>query len=525
MGDFINTGNAGFRESRNGKYVDKSGLISFVNAQLFTKNKFFCVTRARRFGKTLAAEMLCAYYDKSCDSHELFDDLEISTNPTLNKTYLDHLNKYPTIYVDMTDFVSDKPVPGSNVVDSTKFALLEDLKKEYPNIDLGGKEYKDALIEVYNKTGEEFIFIMDEWDAVLREFADDKEIVKDWIDFLRGLFKNTRLSKVFAGVYITGILPFIKDDSQSALNNFWEYNMIEPMGLENYFGFTEDEVQTLCGENGMDFPLVKSWYDGYTVGDATSIFNPSSVMKAISSKKVGLYWRTTGAGDELSQHLRYEMKSDVEALMRGESIPVDITSFENSIKDIGSRDKVLTMFIHLGYLSYNNGEAHIPNMELLLYFASCIKNADLGGLTRVISRSEEMLECIRKGKSERFSELMSLCHDDVCGSVEYNNGQALYTTLRESLIFAQRDYILHREYPTGKGFADLVLIPRPNRNIPGIVIELKWDKNVQGPISQIKERDYTQKVFEYTDNVILVGINYDKNSKVHECTMESVSKE
>ena len=411
MGDFLNKGNLGFRNSRNGKYVDKSGLISFVNAQLFTKNKFICVTRGRRFGKTLAAEMLCAYYDKSCDSHELFDDLEISTNPTLNKTYQDHLNKYPTIYVDMTDFVSDKPVPGSNVVDSTKLALLEDLKKEYPNIDLDGKEYKDALIEVYNKTGEEFIFIMDEWDAVLREFADNKEIVKDWIDFLRGLFKNTRLSKVFAGVYITGILPIIKYDSQSALNNFWEYNMIEPMGLENYFGFTEDEVQTLCRENGIDFPLVKSWYDGYTVGDATSIFNPSSVMKAISSKKVGLYWRTTGAGDELSQYLRYEMRSDVEALMKGESIPIDITSFENSIKDTGSRDKVLTLLIYLGYLSYDNGEARIPNMEILLHFVPFINRADFDGLTRGISLSEEILEFIRKGRAEMLSEQMVLCSE------------------------------------------------------------------------------------------------------------------
>ena len=275
----------------------------------------------------------------------------------------------------------------------------------------------------------------------------------------------------------------------------------------------------------MSFSEVNNWFGGYTVGNSSGIFNPNSVMEAIHSGDCDLYWRTTGAGDELSPYLRYELRSDVEKMIRGESVTVDTTSFENNIKDIDSRDKVITMLIHLGYLSYDNGEAHIPNMELLLYFASCIKNADLGGLTLVVSRSEEMLQCIRRRRATRLSELMAYCHNDVCGALEYNNEQSLYTTLRESLIFAHRDYIMHREYPTGKGFADLVLIPRPNRDNPGIVIELKWDKDAEGPISQIKERDYSQKLFEYTDRVILVGINYDKNTKVHDCTIESISKE
>ncbi|MBQ8070587.1 MAG: AAA family ATPase [Bacteroidales bacterium] len=521
MGTFINTGNYSFSECRNGLYVDKSGMISFVNSKLFTKDKFLCVTRARRFGKSFAANMLCAYYDISCDSHNLFDDLEIAKDGS----YTEHLNKYPTIYVDMTKFVSRKKQLGRDMVDVVEKQLIKDLAKEYPSLDFAEMSLGDALLSVYHEIGEQFIFIIDEWDAILREFADEKTIVKDWIDFLRSLFKNETVSRVFAGVYITGILPIIKYDSQSALNNFKEYNMIDPGGIGQYFGFTEEEVQSLCKGAGMDYGEMKSWYDGYKVGDIGGVFNPNSVMEAISRKKCGLYWKTTGAGDELRPYLKNEMKEDVEKLLGGEGIPVDTTSFDNSIKDVDTKDKVFTVLIHLGYLSFDGNDALIPNRELLLYFASCVKNADLGGLTRVLLRSEETLRSIRYNDEEQLSRLIGLSHDDICGATEYNKEQLLYTTLRESLIFAHRDYIFHREYPTGKGFADLVLIPFSGRDLPAIVIELKWDKTAEGPIAQIKERNYPQKLFDYTGTVKLVGINYDKTSKVHECTIETVERQ
>ena len=323
---------------------------------------------------------------------------------------------------------------------------------------------------------------------------------------------------------VFGILPIIKYDSQSALNNFKEYNMIDPGGLERYFGFTEDEVRSLCDSSDMDFDEIKRWYDGYKVGDIGGIFNPNSVMEAVSRRKCNLYWRTTGAGDELKPYLRNEMRDDVEKLLNKEGIPVDTTSFDNMIKDVDTRDKVFTVLIHLGYLSYDGQEASIPNYELMMYFASCIKNADLGGLSKVLSRSEDVLRCIRYNDEERLSLLMGLSHDDVCGAMEYNKEQLLYTTLRESLFFAHRDYIFHREYPTGKGFADLVLIPFPGRDLPAIILELKWDKSAEGPISQIKERNYPEKLFDYTGEVKLVGINYDKGTKVHECTIETFSR-
>ncbi|MBR1436321.1 MAG: AAA family ATPase [Bacteroidales bacterium] len=521
MGTFINTGNYGFWETRNGKYVDKSGIIAFVNSRLRTKDKFFCVTRMRRSGKTVTAKMLCAYYDKSCDSHNLFDDLEIAKD----SSYSEHLNRYPTIYIDMTYFVSEKKTLGKKIVSKVKSTLLRDIKTAYPELNLKRKNLKETFEFIQKSTGEQFIFIMDEWDAILRECADDKDIVKDWLDFLRSLFKDITVSNVFAGAYITGILPIIKDDSQSALNNFREYNMIDPGGIGQYFGFTEEEVQSLCKDAGMDYGEMKSWYDGYSVGNVRGIFNPNSVMEALSCGECGLYWKTTGAGDELKPYLKNEMKEDVEKLLGGEGIPVDTTSFDNSIKDVDTKDKVFTVLIHLGYLSFDGNDALIPNRELLLYFASCVKNADLGGLTRVLSRSQEVLNFLLDDDRENLSHLIALCHDDVCGATEYNKEQLLYTTLRESLFFAHRDYIFHREYPTGKGFADLVLIPFSGRDLPAIVIELKLDKTAEGPIAQIKERNYPQKLFDYAGTVKLVGINYDKTSKVHECTIETVERQ
>ena len=233
MGDFFNRGNYGFKKSRNGKYIDKTGLIDFFNSSLFTDNNFLCVTRARRFGKTMAAKMLCAYYDKSCDSRSLFDDLEIATNQELNKTYLEHLNKYPTIYVDMTYFVSKKAKFGNQIVSVTEEKLAKEMVKSHPEIIFDEPDsFPDVLTTIHQSTGEYFVFIMDEWDAILWEYADNPKVIEEWIDFLRSLFKDTTISEVFAGVYITGILPIIKYDSQTALNSFIEYNMIQPKGIE-----------------------------------------------------------------------------------------------------------------------------------------------------------------------------------------------------------------------------------------------------------------------------------------------------
>ncbi len=530
MGRFINKGNAKFRECLNSGYVDKTGLISFMNSQLFTKNKFICCTRARRFGKTMAAQMLCAYYDKSCDSRSLFEGLEIAsdkpTNPDekdstkMRDTFEKHLNKYPTLFIDASQFVNDTVTYGKEILPAVQRELLEDLRGAYPDLELKeGISVATALMLINEAKGDKFILIMDEWDAILRE-CKDESIKEEWIKFLRSLFKNESVSDAFAGVYLTGILPIIKYNTQSALNNFREYNIINPGPIAKYLGFTKEEVQALCHKHRMDFEEMETWYDGYQAGDLRSIFNPNSVMMAIDYKRCIRYWGGTGAANELMPYLKLGYDKDFQTLMEGGSIPVDTGAFNNSLDDILTRNKAFTALIHLGYLSYDGENAHIPNQELMLYFATNIEDGNLGGLTDSLTLSKECLRNIRSNNCEEVSDFIASCHNDVCGAQEYNKEQLLYTTLREALYYA---HSFHREYPTGKGFADLVLIPRPGNRLPGIVAELKWDKDALGPIAQIRERNYTQKVFEYTKDVILVGINYDPQTKEHQCTIENVT--
>lgn len=522
MGFYINKGNAGFRESRNGEYVDKSGLIGFVNSSLCTEQKYICCTRARRFGKTLAAKMLYAYYDKSCDSRGLFEDLEIAAHPSFEE----HLNKYPAIFLDMTDFLADKSLYGQDIVDGLKRRLSADLRKTYSQIELApGASLQDILVEISRLTGEKFIFIIDEWDAPLREFLGNKQVEEDWVGFLRSVFKSSTVSEALAGVYITGILPMVRYNTQSALNNFKEYNLISPEPIGEYLGFTEEEVQELCHKHDMDYGELKAWYDGYQVGDSLSVFNPNSVMTAIARRKCRSYWTATGSGDELAPYLRYELREDVQRLIDGESIIVRTSSFENTLDDIDTRDKVFTALIHLGYLSYDGRKARIPNLELMLYFGDCVQRANLGGLSKVLERSEYLLEYLLESKADKAAEILALCHDDICGAQEYNSEQSLYTTLRESLFFAHRDYIFHREYPTGKGFADLVLIPRPGTGLPALVIELKNGKSPESALAQIRERNYPAKIAEYSGEMLLVGVSYDPATKEHRCGIERIRKQ
>ena len=242
MGIYINKGNEGFRSVRNSEYVDKSGLIAIVNKTLFTEQRFSCVTRSRRFGKTMAAKMLQAYYDKSCDSQSLFSDLEIAKHPSFGE----HLNKYPVIYIDAGFFVSKHK--ADTILDELNSEVIREVSDVYTNVPvLSGDDLMQYLIRVSLVTGERFVFIIDEWDAVLRECSkkkyDAERMVSDvYVDWLRRLFKSEPATQVFAGVYMTGILPIKKYNTQSALNNFIEYSMIEPRKMGQYFGFTKDEV-------------------------------------------------------------------------------------------------------------------------------------------------------------------------------------------------------------------------------------------------------------------------------------------
>ena len=517
MGRYINMGNAGFQSARNGEYVDKSELIGVVNSTLFTERRFSCVSRCRRFGKSMAAAMLAAYYDHSCDSRALFADLQIANDPSFEK----HLNKYPVIYLDITSFTTRYHDDG--IVKRIDAALKEDVKKAYPQVaDREDYDLMDLLISIQEATGEKFVFIIDEWDAICREFAPGTKAMDSYVNWLRRMFKDVSGSYVFAGVYMTGILPVKKYKTESGLNNFIEYSMVEPRRMARFFGFTKDEVKTLADKNGMDFADLVKWYDGYQIGDERSMFNPNSVMQAIDTGRCRSFWASTGAYDAVKSYIQmnYEgLKDDIISMLAGGHCKVNPTKFQNDMSVVRSKDDVFTVLIHLGYLSYNwqKNECYIPNHEVAGEMVNAVEDNNWSHVAEALQASEQLLKATLARDEAAVARGIDVAHDEHTSILSYNNENSLACVLSIAYYYAHNDYVIHREMATGKGFADLVLIPRKNVDSPAIVIELKYNKDADTAISQILRKEYPAKVEQYADNLLLVGISYDKENKRHEC--------
>ncbi|MBR1783352.1 MAG: AAA family ATPase [Bacteroidales bacterium] len=523
MGMYINVGNAGFRRARNGEYVDKSGLIAIVNRTLNSERSFSCVTRSRRFGKSMAAKMLCAYYDKSCDSRTLFEDLEIAADPGFEE----HLNKYPVIFLDISDFITR--FDGDTIVSEMDRRIKENVSEAYPDIAVEeSDDLMDYLCRIVASTGQSFIFIIDEWDSICREFEPGTKAMDNYVNWLRRLFKGGQSSQVFAGVYLTGILPIKKYNTQSALNNFVEYSMVRPVNMGKYFGFTKDEVRSLAKKYGMDFDELENWYDGYQIGDEPSMFNPNSVMMAVQNHLCENYWASTASYEAISDYIgmNYEgLKDDVIAMLVHERRDVDPAGFGNDMRDIHSKDDVLTVLIHLGYLSYDwrKRECYIPNREVSEEMVRAIKSNKWNNVADSLYKSKKLLKDTLDGDEEAVAKGVELAHDDNTSILSYNDENSLSCVLSLAYYYARNDYIMHRELASGKGFADIVLIPRKNVDSPAIVIELKVNQNADAAIDQIRRKEYPAKVAEYSGNLLLVGINYNRETKHHSCRIERLS--
>ena len=527
MGKYINSGNEGFQSARKREYIDKSGLIAIVNDTLFSEWRFSCITRCRRFGKSMAAKMLCAYYDQSVDSRALFADLEIASHPSFEE----HLNKYPVIFLDMTSFVTR--FHNDDIVGIIDAEVKKDVLEAYPGVkgaDLPSNDLMDSLISIAGATGERFIFIIDEWDAICREFSPGTSAMDKYVNWLRRMFKSVSAAQVFAGVYMTGILPVKKYKTESALNNFIEYSMVSPRKMASYFGFTKDEVRVLSKQFGMDFDDLEKWYDGYRIGGEPSMFNPNSVMQAVTSNWCESYWASTGAFDAVAHYIQMTcegLKDDVIRMLAGGRASVDPTGFQNDMSVIRSRDDVLTVLIHLGYLSYDRREmeCYIPNREVAGEMVNAVKTNNWQPIIEAIQQSKQLLRATLDGDCEAVARGVDVAHDENTSILSYNNENSLACVLSIAYYYARNDFVIHRELPSGKGFADLVLIPRKNVDSPAIVLELKYNRDADSAIDQILRKQYPAKVALYADNLLLVGINYDRNSKTHECQIIRLEKD
>ena len=521
MGIYINKGNSDFRDIVAHEYVDKTSLIRYINATLNSESRYSCVTRCRRFGKSMAAKMLCAYYDKSCDSRELFRGLKAEKDDSFG-TYL---NKYYVISIDMTDFTT-KYRGEKDIVNLIQHEVMDEVLDVFPDVKVKERDdLMNILYRISETTGERFFMIIDEWDAILREMGSDDCITTSYVDLLRRLFKGSGSNKVFSGAYLTGILPIKKHNTESALNNFCEYSMIDPAFLASCYGFTKDEVKMLAERHNASMDDLTMWYDGYNIGREKSIYNPFSVIKALQRGVCKSYWTTTGAYDSVITYIQMNydgLKDDIIRMLAGEHVYVDTTEFRNDMRVVRSKNDVLTVLIHLGYLAYDGDEQEcfIPNKEVANEMNNAIKATTWEPLVKTIQNSKYLLEATIAGNEQAVAKGIDQAHDEHTSILSYNDENSLACVLSVAYIWAKNEYIIHREYATGKGYADLVMIPRRNVSKPALVIELKCNHSADTAINQIKRKEYPSKIAEYTGDILLVGINYDKEQKLHTCKIE-----
>lgn len=521
MGNYLNPGNSGFAEVRRGLYIDKTGLIQKINEVIGTTYKLSCISRPRRFGKSFAAQMLCAYYDKTCDSSELFKDLAIAKD----EQYLKHLNKYDVIYLDMTNILSE--AGKEEIVPYIRKKVSEELVKAYPDLDADPESFTATLVNAVELTGNKIVAIIDEWDAPIREtFA----VQKEYLEFLRSLFKNSGATdKIFAASYLTGILPIKKDGSQSAISNFQEYSMIFPSQFAEYVGFTENEVLKLCEEYDKDFSMMKQWYDGYSLEGVGSIYNPYSVMQAMRNNRFRSYWTETSTSKSLMEYISLDfdgLSKTIAELLGGIEVAVDTNGFANDLVTFRNKDDVLTLLIHLGYLAYDEEteKVHIPNEEIRREFAKTVREVKRDETIRRVRESDQLIIDTVHMNADAVATQIDKIHAEETALLFYNNEQALRSVIKLA-YFSYKDYYLKfEELPAGDGYADVVYIPKKNTSLPALVIEMKWNKSAEGAIAQIKNKHYPDAIKDLGCEILLVGINYDKDApagkRKHECVIE-----
>ena len=522
MGIYVNPNNEGFKTSLRSKiYVDKSGIIEITNELLDTEQRFMCVSRPRRFGKSMGINLLTAYYSKGCDSKELFANLKIAQKPDFET----HLNKYNVIALNLPKFYE----PGSDIstlLPTMISELKRNLKKEFPEIiNELNRPFQFMLADIYEQTKEKFVVLIDEWDLIFRE-SNNTKVQEDYVNFLRILFKDSPYIKL---AYITGILPVKKYNTQSALNNFDEYSMVIPGKLAEYFGFTENEVKALCAKFNRDFEEIKAWYDGYLMPGNVHLYNPCSVVKAMNGEKLQGYWVATSSFEALRIPINLNINGIRETILKmigGVKSSVNTSKFKNDISSIQSKDEALTLLIHLGYLGYDeeSEEAFIPNREIRGEFDNAIEASEWKEVIRALKNSEDLLKATLNSDENAVAEYIEQAHLDVSSILGYNKEETLRSVVSIAYYSAIRFYEFKKEFPSGKGFADMVFFPYKHVNKPLIVIELKHNKTAESAIAQIKEKKYTNSLEKYSGEILLVGITYDDDKK-HYCKIERLNKQ
>ena len=512
MGRFFNSKVNAFQDVLNSKiYIDKTGLLEYTNSVIDTTSKFICNSRPRRFGKSITADMLTAYYSRSLDTEEIFEKLEVGKTADFRK----HLNQYDVIHIDIQWCI--EPAGGADqVITFINKNVIEELRETYEKeLSEGTSSLPDALSQISAKTGKKFILILDEWDVLIRDEAANQKIQDEYINFLRGLFKGTEPSKYIHLAYLTGILPIKKIRTQSALNNFSEFTMLDAKVFAKYTGFTEEEVQALCRTYNSDFEKVKRWYDGYLL-EEYQVYNPKAVVEVMTWNKYQSYWSETGTYESIVPMINMNfdgLKTAMIELLAGGSVKVDTSTFQNDMINFSDKDDVLTYLIHLGYLGYDQQQetAFVPNEEIRLELTKAVKRKKWNEWISFQRESDALLDATLDGDAESVAEKIEEIHMAYTSVIQYHDENSLSSVLTIAYLSAMKYYFKPiRELPTGRGFSDFVFIPKEEYRVdyPALVVELKWNKSAHTELQQIKDKKYPEslKVVHLLPALFTIGI-------------------
>ena len=523
----VNVGPESFIERVDGKYVDKTGLLAKLNQFIKDCEKFICVVRPRRFGKTITANMINAYYSKASDTSFIFDKLKISQD----ESYRKYLNKYDTIYLDMISFVQANDPNGDHFLSNLTTTLLEELKESFPKAFEKLKEnaqLEEVLPKILDVYGNKFVVIIDEWDCVFRTLENNIQLQKEYATFLSYLFKSQFAQRGIALAYMTGILPIKRYSNQSLFNNFSEITMLKTYGLGEYMGFTEDEVKALCEKYDIDFKKTKQWYDGYRL-DGFEIYNPYAIIELTKSKVFDSTWSNTASNIKIINKIRLNfdgLREDLASLINGETLFFELPSkSSNALYNLDSKQAIFASLIYLGYFAFNanNNTIFIPNEDVRRELIDIFLRDPIDNDNDIVSLSKSFFEAIISHDTKSVASTLEYIHDNLVPKNKYNNEESLRSVIMLSLVYAQRMYKKPvAEMPAGKGFADLILEPRTEYfdKYPALVFEFKWNKTAQEAMNQIKDRHYQEALDQYQGDVLLVGVNFDEKTKKHDCIIE-----
>lgn len=498
-----------FEKVKNGLvYADKTLLLEKISERINTAGQYVCITRPRRFGKTVNASMLGAYYTKGQDSRALFKGMHIEKTAGFQI----HQNKYNVVYMDFSqapDFCSGYREYLTEILEKLKSDLLE----EYPG--LREKKY-GSVSQMFRDTEDSFLFIMDEWDWLFSQNFVTERDQSAYLGFLRNLLKDQPYVSL---AYMTGVLPIAKYSSGSELNMFQEYNFMNDQIYESFFGFTEEEVRALCQQHSaVSYEELKWWYDGYYLSCGQSLFNPRSVNLALSDGVCKSYWTETGPMNEVADCIEHnvdEVREDIVKMVAGIPVSAKLDGYSAVQRQLQDRNEILSAMVVYGFLSYHNGELKIPNHELMEKFESALNRKSMGGVRQIINCSRKMLEATLNCDESAVAQILEEVHDKEVPFLQYNDENSLSCVITLCYLSARNDYEIEREAKSGKGYCDYLFLPKQPGS-PAVILELKVDGTCEEAIEQIQSRNYVQKAERYRD-ILLVGINYDRKTKKHTC--------